>query len=580
MADENIKCPKCGSKDVDRHWGDKLLKGGANFVGSIIENYVFGSSGDIGGEIAEGIADEISQNYVCKKCGHNFTKEDNNKTSSNSRSTSNNNSYSGNSNKSGPFNSSYQNALYNELRSLSSEKGGFTNVDYSLIVNLGNSYGLSKEQIYDVAMKCMWKNGAKPSMTGLIGNSSSTNTTTNNITKPSKNFKKFSKDVYMLWDHLTYKEIVSRGLGEGLTEDEIFSLIKSNAIRKNIKVPTKEELFGSKYISTNNNIPSNEIKDPFLFSRKSYAPNKNQRKLEKDLIDNRDRWNCNFRYVVERGIHYKLTEDEIYEVLTNLRNNSSGGSIYFSDYQPESRSTIFRGYKIPKSYGKVNGENNTSDDQNIKTSTGDVKNSAQHSFSSSNNQNAFYQELYALSSEKGGFSQADFDLIAKMGNSYNLTQDEIFQVAQKCLWKSWISLTKDQLFKSTLERSATSQSTPNKELVKKREVIDNEKEYLDELRSIYTEQSEITERERRLLNRLSKSLGISDERAKELEDQMNPNTLSDKEQEYAEEIKACLEDDGVISDRERRILNRLATSLDITPERAEEIEKIIISRNK
>ena len=61
---------------------------------------------------------------------------------------------------------------------------------------------------------------------------------------------------------------------------------------------------------------------------------------------------------------------------------------------------------------------------------------------------------------------------------------------------------------------------------------------------------------------------------------MNPNSLADKEEEYAEEIKACLEDDGVISDRKRRILNRLATSLDITSERAEEIEKIIIANNK
>lgn len=503
MAEENIRCPKCGSKDVDRHWGDKLFKLGAGMVGGILENYIFGSSGETGGEIAGEFVDEISQNYVCKKCGHNFTKEDTYQQSSNTVFVSNKEkSNSGGSHNKTQFSSPKQNALHKELRTLSSDKGGFSNSDYALIINLGNSYGLSKDQIYEVAKKCMWKNGVKPSMPELFGNNS------------------FSKS--------------------------------------------------NNYVTTGY---SNTVNSPL---------SKNQGKLTQDLITNRNRWSpFDYRYVVERGIHYRLTEDEIYAVLINLRNDyKNGGNIFFSDYQPESRSTIFSRYKIPKSYGNVNDSNNSHREQ-VRDTTGKSSiNSAFETPFSSNAQNSLYQELYALSSDKGGLSQADFDMVVKVGNSYNLTQDEIFEVAKKCLWKSWITLTKEQLFNSNVEQSATASSTSNKEIVMKNEVSDNEKEYIEELKSIYSEQSEITDRERRLLNRLSKSLGIPDERAKELEDQVNPNSLSDKEQEYAEEIKACLEDDGVISDRERRILNRLATSLDITTERAEEIEKIIISRNE
>ena len=101
----------------------------------------------------------------------------------------------------------------------------------------------------------------------------------------------------------------------------------------------------------------------------------------------------------------------------------------------------------------------------------------------------------------------------------------------------------------------------------------SENEYLEELKMCY-EDGEITDKERRILDRLRKSLGISEERAKELEAQCNPNMLSKDEMEYAEEVKAVLED-GIITDKERRLLNRLAKSLNISEERALEIEKII-----
>ena len=77
-----------------------------------------------------------------------------------------------------------------------------------------------------------------------------------------------------------------------------------------------------------------------------------------------------------------------------------------------------------------------------------------------------------------------------------------------------------------------------------------------------------------MLDRFRKSLGITEARAKELE--ASVNNMSDDEKEYQEELKACLED-GTISDRERRLLNRIRKSLGITEERAKEIEDRLLS---
>ena len=105
-------------------------------------------------------------------------------------------------------------------------------------------------------------------------------------------------------------------------------------------------------------------------------------------------------------------------------------------------------------------------------------------------------------------------------------------------------------------------------------VADGEVEYLEELKVCY-EDGVITDKERRLLDRLRKSLGISEARAAELEAMCQPNTLTAEEQEYADEVKVCLEDDGVITAKERRLLEKLAKSLGISPNRASEIERMV-----
>lgn len=103
-------------------------------------------------------------------------------------------------------------------------------------------------------------------------------------------------------------------------------------------------------------------------------------------------------------------------------------------------------------------------------------------------------------------------------------------------------------------------------------ISDAEREYLEEFKTCLADDNEISDRERRLLNRLAQSLGIPTERIKELEEQCTSFSLTTEEKEYLEEYKACIADDGAISEKERRLLDRLGSSLGISVERMAEIE--------
>lgn len=100
-----------------------------------------------------------------------------------------------------------------------------------------------------------------------------------------------------------------------------------------------------------------------------------------------------------------------------------------------------------------------------------------------------------------------------------------------------------------------------------------ENEYTEELRECL-EDGEISRGERRLLEKLRVKLGISESRAAEIEALLMQPQLTEAEQEYFDEYKECLTDGGEISAGERRLLNRLRTKLGISEQRASELEKL------
>ena len=175
------------------------------------------------------------------------------------------------------------------------------------------------------------------------------------------------------------------------------------------------------------------------------------------------------------------------------------------------------------------------------------------------------QELDALSDEQLSEYFADATDCAKKVLAYceddDKTQEEFLngRIPEQIEELKQLRRGKESSMPST---SSTTSSTSTS-------MTSEEQEYLEEIRTCLEDDGEITSKERRLLDRLRKSLGITEARAKELEASLND--MSDEEKEYQEELKACLED-GTISDRERRLLNRLRMSLGISEERAKVIE--------
>lgn len=99
---------------------------------------------------------------------------------------------------------------------------------------------------------------------------------------------------------------------------------------------------------------------------------------------------------------------------------------------------------------------------------------------------------------------------------------------------------------------------------------DKEQEFLEEYQFL-TIDGELSERDTRTLNRMRERLSISKERADYLIESLT--AYSDEEKELVEEIKFMMED-GEITEKEERILFRLANRLGISRDRCLELIKI------
>ena len=104
---------------------------------------------------------------------------------------------------------------------------------------------------------------------------------------------------------------------------------------------------------------------------------------------------------------------------------------------------------------------------------------------------------------------------------------------------------------------------------------DNEKEYIELLEDCLLD-GVITEDERRILNRMKNKYSISEERASELEENVkNKMKYKEEENEYMDEVKGCYENNDNLSNTEKRLLDKIRVKLNISEERATELEDIV-----
>lgn len=105
-------------------------------------------------------------------------------------------------------------------------------------------------------------------------------------------------------------------------------------------------------------------------------------------------------------------------------------------------------------------------------------------------------------------------------------------------------------------------------------ISQEEQEYL-EMYNEYAATGALSDINKKMLDKFRKRLGISEERAHELEISCAEPQLTEDEKEYLEMYKAKAAD-GKISELDRKLLNKLRNSMGISEERAKEIEKTLL----
>ena len=108
-------------------------------------------------------------------------------------------------------------------------------------------------------------------------------------------------------------------------------------------------------------------------------------------------------------------------------------------------------------------------------------------------------------------------------------------------------------------------------LQKEKSLSTNEQSYLETLVDCYSG-GEISEREQHMIERMRVSMGISEQRAAELKAMIQAPQMTEDEQEYLDMYREYAEK-GEVTDKERNRLCKYASALGITADRAAELER-------
>ena len=184
-------------------------------------------------------------------------------------------------------------------------------------------------------------------------------------------------------------------------------------------------------------------------------------------------------------------------------------------------------------------------------------------------------ETCQLTNRKALDIKASFEkIMVKVNANYSQSSDTTFNNHEETEWEINV------IFKpiSELPQLSNVAESPRVNVESQMNVSDLESKYVEFIKLIL-EDGIIGENERKTLERRRLKLGISVERAKELEEMLMNPLLNDNEKEYFDEVIAML-DDGIIDAKERKVLNMMLEDLEIDPNRAEDIEQMAINKQK
>ena len=182
-------------------------------------------------------------------------------------------------------------------------------------------------------------------------------------------------------------------------------------------------------------------------------------------------------------------------------------------------------------------------------------------------------ESVSMTSSKLMSVKASFEyLIAKVNVSYDTKTDKTFSKTEEIEWEI------DMKFKALQDfddNNSDYQTTAQIVQAQSIELSELELAYKEEVEFCLEDASEIDVHSRKFLERKRQKLGLSETRAQEIEDMVKASLVSftDEEKEYMEALDDVIED-GVIPDNVRRLLERERKSLGISEERTKELEEI------
>ena len=176
-----------------------------------------------------------------------------------------------------------------------------------------------------------------------------------------------------------------------------------------------------------------------------------------------------------------------------------------------------------------------------------------------------------LMSLKGSFEY----LFAKASGSYDAKTDKTFSKTEEIEWEIDMQFKPLQDFEDDNVDASNGQAVAQIAQTQNSELSEDELAYKEEVEYCLEYASEIDAHSRKFLERKRQKLGISEARAKELEYMVTASQLSftDEEKEYMEALDDVIED-GAIPNNVRRLLERERRSLGISEERAKELEDI------
>lgn len=163
-----------------------------------------------------------------------------------------------------------------------------------------------------------------------------------------------------------------------------------------------------------------------------------------------------------------------------------------------------------------------------------------------------------------------------------ITTVAISQGLQFSIWEGEREIGEGQIIEvlasnkiaATIDSSYSEEKNESIDVTESETLTEEEMDYLESFKEILEDYGEIGPRERKRLEKDRVRLGISEERAQQLEASVSIPSLTEEEQEYLDEYKEMLEDYEEIGVRERKRLEKLRERLGISEARAKELEEL------